>query len=174
MTTDSQTRIPRFDTDYLGRPQPWKVEYGGLEYDGEVIVSETVTDDLFSPLTGNVSFRVVFFTRDRRPSMTDEHDPRIIMVVPVRPATADFNQVGERLRSLMVTLDNPQNHLAIRSAIEQNVNSALCEMPLPALPYGRFVRHRIWRHGAVPHDRGDDRTTRLSPPHSISRTLPPL
>lgn len=142
MTSDSHTRMPRFDAEYLGRPQPWKVEHGGLEYNGEFVVSEIVTDDLFAPLNHDVSFRVVFFTRDRRPSITEQLDSRIIMVVPVRPAVDDFNQVGDRLRSLMGTLDSSQNLSGIREAIEQNVDTAILEMPLQ-LKNG-YARGRVY------------------------------
>ena len=90
----------RFDLESVGRPQPWIVHYRGLEYRGEVIVSEEVGPSWGEPLERGVSFRVVFYTVPRRIPRGRIRDRRIGMAVPVRTPPQDGPSIRRELSAI--------------------------------------------------------------------------
>ena len=98
-------RSLRFDLESVGRPQPWIVHHRGLEYRGEVIVSDEVGPSWGEPLEDGVSFRVVFFMVPRRIPRGRIQDRRIGMAVPVRPPPRDASSIQRR------TMENRERQL---------------------------------------------------------------
>ncbi len=88
-----------FDTETPGQTQTWTVRHRGLEYIGQVIVTESVDPSWGRPLAGDLSFRLVFYLVPRRIPAGQIQDPRIAMAVPRRePAQARY--LGRELRAV--------------------------------------------------------------------------
>ncbi|MCH8062552.1 MAG: hypothetical protein IH861_08615 [Chloroflexi bacterium] len=93
-------RSLRFDLESVGQPQPWIVHHRGLEYRGEVIVSEEVGPSWGEPLEVGVSFRIVFFMVPRRIPRGRIRDRRIGMAVPVRRPPRDGPNIRRELSAI--------------------------------------------------------------------------
>ena len=117
----------RFDTDVFGHPQVWTVHHRGLEYSGEVIVSDTVDPQWGQALRGSESFRLVFFTVPRRLSRPQIRDPRIAMVVPRRAYSQPWRKLNlelDAIREAMAhyrTARDPHPEAVRRSMEEREV-----------------------------------------------------
>ena len=90
----------RLDRQVLGEARRWTVSHRGLEYPGEVIVSEVVNADWGRPLGGDLCFRVVFYTVPRRIPSGQIRDPRIAMVVPRRSADSARERLGREILAI--------------------------------------------------------------------------
>ena len=63
----------------LGEPKPWKAVYRGIEYPGEVLLTDAWQSEL-GELTGDVHFRIVVLTRYQQ--APDIADRRIACCIP--------------------------------------------------------------------------------------------
>ena len=89
----------KLDAESLGHVQEWTVINRGLEYNGQVIVAETVDAAWGQPLDKGVSFRIVFYLVPRRIPPDQIQDPRIAMAVPGR-VPVQASQLGREIRSI--------------------------------------------------------------------------
>ncbi|MFP6568012.1 MAG: hypothetical protein VB961_12100 [Dehalococcoidia bacterium] len=62
-------------------PQTWDVEWRGLPHTGQVVVREKLNSEDFLPLSGEISFRIIFTNRGLKPR-DRAGDSRIALVVP--------------------------------------------------------------------------------------------
>ncbi len=90
----------RFDMEVLGKPQQWTVFHRGIEYPGEVIVSDTVNPDWGQALTGSTMFRLVFYTVPRRIPAGQIRDARIAMAVPRRSASQGWHNLNREISAV--------------------------------------------------------------------------
>ena len=142
-TGEEEKRSLRFDSQVVGKPQPWTVIDRGLELPGEVIVAETVDPAWGEPLEGDVCFRIVFYTVPRRIPAVQIRDQRIAMAVPRRSADPAQERLSRELQAIheakarYVTGRDPEIG-AIRSSMEEQEASLLSELARrEALSYSR-------------------------------------
>lgn len=116
--------ILNFYREVLGQPQEWKVSYAGLEYPGEVIVSESWNPTLGQRLPLDTYFRVIFLTTPRRLRQGTIQDPRIVAAVP-RISSPDTKQSlrqelkGIRETKALYETGRSPDILSIRYSIEE-------------------------------------------------------
>ena len=97
---DEYDRNLRFDLESIGQPQPWIVHHRGLEYRGEVIISEEVGHSWGESLDSGIGFRIVFYTVPRRIPRGRIRDRRIGMAVPVRTPAQDGPSIRRELSAI--------------------------------------------------------------------------
>ena len=139
----------RLDGQLLGEVRPWAVSHRGLEYPGEVIVSEKVNPAWGEPLEGDVCFRVVFYTVPRRIPAGQIRDPRIAMVVPRRSADPAQQRLGREIQAIRESKERyvagpDAASRAMRTSMDEQEGSLLREVARrEALSYaqGRVYTH---------------------------------
>ena len=128
MDEQNLTQSLSFDLESLGQPQPWIVRHRGLEYSGEVIITESVDHRWGEPLPPNLNFRLVFFTVPRRIPPSRILDTRIAMVVPGRSPTQVRQSLRRELKSIQETREryvlhrDPDSDALRRAMVEREVS----------------------------------------------------
>ena len=141
-----------FDAESLGRPQTWTVHHRGLEYRGEVIVTEAVSPEWSLPLEDGLGFRLVFYTVPRRLSGQSIQDPRIDMVVPRRSLAQMSQTLGREIQYIHETRQRYStardvDALTMRQSMEEREASVRGEM---ARQYAQaYSQGRIYSHPRV-------------------------
>ena len=157
-SSSGQSNQLSFDAEALGRTQEWVVYDRGLEYTGEVIVSEAVEPAWGRRLEGSVSFRHVFFTVPRRIPSGLIQDPRIAMAVPRRPLHQVWRAIGRELGAIHEARERYQtardrDALALRESMDAREASLRGEM---ARNYGvSYSQGRVYAHSRVRVRPGD-------------------
>ena len=87
----------------LSEPQPFAVPYGGLQYMGEVVLSERWDPEWGRTLGGDLYFRIVLLRNRRHFPSSDIQDSRIAVCIPGRRPSRGRAQVGRELTALRET-----------------------------------------------------------------------
>jgi len=145
-----------FDEFKLGQPKRWKVVYRGIEYPGEILVTDTWRAELGQLTERDIHFRIVVLTKHQR--VADIADRRIACCIPGKaseeakgiygtdgkakgllPEQATLYADGRVLtkeglaidaREVFSTTDNEKRFHIIATALLANAYSTL---PIPAL-----------------------------------------
>ena len=117
-------RTLTFYPEALGQPQEWRVSYAGLEYAGEVIVSETWNHTWGQRLPLDTYFRLIFLTTPRRIRVSNITDPRIAAVSPRTPPPSMKQSLQRELKAIRETkglyeTERSADILSLRYSIEE-------------------------------------------------------
>ena len=86
-----------------GEPHPFAVPYQGLQYKGEVILSDQWEPDWGRLLEGDIYFRIVLLRQRRRVPSEDIHDSRIAVCIPRKGSARGGEHLSKELTSLRET-----------------------------------------------------------------------
>ena len=145
-------RSLRFDLESVGQPQPWILHNRGLEYRGEVIVSEEVGPSWGEPLEDGVSFRVVFYIVPRHIPRGRIRDRRIGMAAPARTPPRDGPGIRRELSAIH---EARQRYVAGRDSEAQGLRRAMDDREVLLLGQlarsfqGIYLQGRIYSHEEV-------------------------
>ncbi len=98
---------PNLFSDFpLREPKPWKVVFPGIEYSGEIIVTDRWEERLVEELGKDVHFRIVVFTKYQRIPPQAIQDRRIAICVPAAPIER-VKEKREAYRTRKEQVDKP-------------------------------------------------------------------
>ena len=130
----------------LGEPRPLTVPHQGLQYRGEVVLSDHWDPAWGQPLEGDVYFRIILLRHRRQAPSSDIQDSRIAVCIPGRGPSRGRGHAGRELtalretQALYITQRDPETAF-IRSYLTRQREEL--EAPLVSEEAGRYASGHI-------------------------------